>query len=442
LLTLLVVAATMSGCSLFRTGQFSQTTEPTPQPSTAQAQQFTGSESTEPIVPAGIPESTQQTEQAREQVLAFINRVEAIQNNQSQSAATTAKQVPAQKIAGPGRVNPTHSSVNAQEGTPQTIRPNQAVSVSPPSRDADRDPGGRQPPGISADRSDPQDTTPSPPRIIDVSIRHPVDAVTTFSENADPGTSDGHVANRPLGDEHADGGPNPSDRVFHDFEQRAADAPGDVEARWRLGLLALATGRPQSARVGETAEMSERLALLLQHSMRAVEAISRAFENPTSDVEAAVDAIESLRSVLKERADIEIPSVALCSRVQAFGVYDELGDGAFMPKSVNQAIVYFEIENFTSHPDDDGRFRSLLADHFEVLNPEGEVLWTQDERSIEDLSRSRRADFFVAQRIALPATLDAGDYVLKITVEDRLASKRTQAIHSFHIGPQDVTASR
>ncbi len=439
LLALLVVSTAMPGCSLFRSGRFSPASKQLSPPSAPEAQQFTGGDTTEPITPAELPESTKRSEQAREQVLAFINRVESIQQT-NQSADTTAKSVPAVQATGSAIGHPTPAPANV----PVAVRPNQAISTLPVSQDADRTADEGAPAGMVATSSNSvaNETTPSPPRIVDVSIRHPVDTGATLSAKADESTTDDHVANRPLGDDHVDRQPSHVDRIFHDLEQRVTDAPNDVDARWRLGLLALATGRPQSVNVSDVAEMSERSATLLQHSMRVVEAVGRALGDPNNDVEGAVDAIESLHAVLKERADLEIPSVALCSRVQAFGVYDELGDAAFVPQAVNQAIVYFEIKNFTSQPTDDGRFRSLIADSFEVLNPEGDVLWKQEEPSIEDLSRSRRGDFFVAQRIALPATFAAGEYVLKITVEDRLASKRTQAIHPFHIGPREATVAR
>ena len=146
--------------------------------------------------------------------------------------------------------------------------------------------------------------------------------------------------------------------------------------------------------------------------------------------------------VIAPLGSLSIPTVALCTKVQAFGVYEELPDGFLREFARNQAIAYFEVANFATEQMPDGRFRTLLSDRFEVLTLEGESIWRHEEPEIEDLSRRRREDFFVAQRIVLPSGVKEGRYVLKVTVEDRLADKQTQAVLPFNIAATLARSTR
>ena len=56
-------------------------------------------------------------------------------------------------------------------------------------------------------------------------------------------------------------------------------------------------------------------------------------------------------------------------------------------------------------------------------------MWRHEEPEIVDRCRRRRKDFFIAQRIALPPTLSAGDYVLKVLVEDKLTGRADEATY-------------
>ena len=47
--------------------------------------------------------------------------------------------------------------------------------------------------------------------------------------------------------------------------------------------------------------------------------------------------------------------------------------------------------------------------------------------AFEDRSKNVRRDFFVVQRIDLPANLNVGKYLLKITIEDLVAQSTDQA---------------
>ena len=57
-------------------------------------------------------------------------------------------------------------------------------------------------------------------------------------------------------------------------------------------------------------------------------------ENPVLSAESALEAATALQTSLSEQADLQIPTVALCTRVQTFGVYDEMPAAALVPGQV------------------------------------------------------------------------------------------------------------
>jgi hypothetical protein len=98
-----------------------------------------------------------------------------------------------------------------------------------------------------------------------------------------------------------------------------------------------------------------------------------------------------------------------------------------------RTIVYSEIANFGSELTEDGHYRTQLATRLEILTADGRSVWDREEPEIVDLCRRRRNDFFIAQRVTLPPTLPADDYVLKVLVEDRLTGKVDEVAHRFAI---------
>lgn len=219
--------------------------------------------------------------------------------------------------------------------------------------------------------------------------------------------------------------------------KRAEEHPEDTVAQWELRLLRLAVGDDQAARKppGDT---SGEYAELLGKLIEAIIATRDALESPLTASAAALEAVEALEVPLRERSDLQIPTVALCTRVQTFGVYDQMPGSALLANRANRAIVYTEIGNFLSEKTTDGRHRTVLSNELEVLTPDGRSVWRREEPNIVDLSRRRRHDFFLAQMITLPETLGPGEYVLKVSVQDELSGKSNQAVHRFSIGSSSV----
>ncbi len=370
--------------------------------------------STESVTHIAAAEA-ERVDQARDEVLAFIHRLDQIEQEQAPPVETTLPP-PIERPITDGGVQ--------TGGVAEPVRPSVADQAPQPA------PRSPDPPAA------PSAETARVPRIVSVSIRAdqdwslpPTRASRPDEAPADP-TS---VANVPIGVVATSSEDAKIDAMIERLAERSAHAPNDLQAQWRLALLRLADGEdaPDAARA---LGMLEGPAALLGSAVRAMDATRTAMEDPTGAIDDALTAVDALRQELRARAELSVPTFALCSRVQAFGMFDELPADAFRPGVQNQAIVYFAVDNFSSEQSPDGRMRTLLNSRLEVLTADGKLEWEFEESRVEDFCVRRREDFFVAQRILLPARLLDGAYVLKVTVEDVLANKRTQALHPFNIG--------
>ncbi len=236
---------------------------------------------------------------------------------------------------------------------------------------------------------------------------------------------------------------NPSesvDQLLAHLEQRAVQE-SNFETEWPLRLTQLAFHRDTEA-AQVSADLPQATRIVLEALVRTVLAIRSVARDPALASAEALERIDDLRRLLTDRADLSVTVVALCRKVVTFGAYEEMGDADFVAGRTVQAIVYSEISNLQSEETGDGRYRTRLATRLEVLTADGRSVWRQEEPDIVDLCRRRRTDFFVAQRISLPPTLSAGDYVLKVLIEDKLSGKADEALHPFAIGSMLSAAAR
>jgi hypothetical protein len=213
---------------------------------------------------------------------------------------------------------------------------------------------------------------------------------------------------------------------LNELEHRAVERP-DLQSEWSLRLAQLALFRDTEA-LAVSPQLAEPGRSLLSTLLAAAVAIRRGVQDPALDGAEALRRVDALRAALADRADPVVSHVVLCRRVVTFGVYEKIGATGIVAGRTAQAIVYSEVRNLRSEPTKDGGFRSLLATHLEVLTSDGASVWRHEEPEIVDQCRTRRTDFFIAQRMTLPPTLPAGDYVLKVLVEDRLSGRAHEAV--------------
>ena len=228
--------------------------------------------------------------------------------------------------------------------------------------------------------------------------------------------------------------------TIESLREHVADHPNDMDALWPLVLLMMAGG--QEFEISELAgEVSGEAGDTIAATADVIRRVRQALAEPGPAADHALEAINALRGHFTRDAELLLPTVALCTRVSTFGVYDEMDPSLLVPYRANRAIVYCEIRNFFSDRMPDDTFRVTLSSRLEILTADGQSVWTHEEPSIEDVSRQRREDFFLAQLVTFPPELGPGDYVLKVMIEDTSAAKAAEAVHRFRIGSSALSAA-
>jgi hypothetical protein len=130
---------------------------------------------------------------------------------------------------------------------------------------------------------------------------------------------------------------------------------------------------------------------------------------------------------LKSQAELSVPTVALCKRVDGFGKYEPVDPVRFPAGRENATIVYCEIENFESHMNEKRLWQTQLTQQVTLFTETGMLVWSDKTRPVTDECRNRRHDFFLYDLVKLPGNLTIGRYLLKVSIEDRLAHRVAEA---------------
>ncbi|MFQ3592986.1 MAG: hypothetical protein SNJ82_07315 [Gemmataceae bacterium] len=188
----------------------------------------------------------------------------------------------------------------------------------------------------------------------------------------------------------------------------------------------------QAARELQNVEASrrERLVALLR---LAVDVEEQALDRLSpSDVDAMLEHLQSLCQQLRPRAPLKILSACLCQSIQGFGQYERLAaDHVFVVgkpgSSSGRVQLYVEVGNFGSKPLGDGRYETSLATRLEIEDANGKLVHTWDLGVCVDQSQSPRKDYYLNVQFPLPANLPAGDYSLRVIVQDITAGPPREA---------------
>ncbi|MDW8261561.1 MAG: hypothetical protein RMJ35_03470 [Phycisphaerales bacterium] len=120
---------------------------------------------------------------------------------------------------------------------------------------------------------------------------------------------------------------------------------------------------------------------------------------------------------LKTGAELTVPTMVLARRVEGFGRYETM-DPRLIANRETPAIVYCEIENFSSQLNADQQWETNLSMEVVLFSEMGQQVFQDLPAKITDTSRTRRRDFFVRKLIKFPSNLTIGRYVLKVTMVD------------------------
>jgi len=218
-----------------------------------------------------------------------------------------------------------------------------------------------------------------------------------------------------------------TDALEQKLAQRAKDYPRDIAAHLDYQLLRFLKDEQVPVLSAIAALPSEDRELLSS----VLDGISNFRNTLRADnntlLSRKVRPLLDLSDRLRSQADLAIPTIALCTRVDKFGVYDTIEPARFPANAKNDVVVYCEIENVASQLNDKKQWESKLTEEVVLYTETGMPVLMDKASTIQDLSRARRHDFFIAKKISLPPTLVIGRYLLKVSIVDQQASRVAEA---------------
>ena len=222
---------------------------------------------------------------------------------------------------------------------------------------------------------------------------------------------------------------------LQDFAEQWLTQPSETSFRGQLDqrLLLVLAGKYENARTPLEMVTQEQQQMAKQF----VEALIVIREGHGGDPEAEANRVltrvESLADSLVPLSELRIPALELTRAVRGFGQYDVFKPAAFPTGSACEFVVYCEIENFLSRPLESGGFESQFSMKTAILNRAGDVVLEINDEHIADKCHTRRHDCFIPRLVHLPATLSPGEYVVKITIIDKIGAKVAEKRTTFRI---------
>jgi hypothetical protein len=225
-----------------------------------------------------------------------------------------------------------------------------------------------------------------------------------------------------------------ADDLERKLAQKIKDDPRDIPAQLDYQLLEFVKGRA-------TPDMSA-VAGLPAEDREIVTSILDGLGNFQSQVTAdsnlllvrKIQPLLEMADRLRSESDLSISTIQLCTKVDGYGMY-KLADTHYKSGQENPVIVYTEISNFTSELNESHQWETKLTQQAILYTETGIPVWPEKPtaQSVVDQCRNRRHDFFVANVVRLPATLQPGRYLLKVTITDQLADRVAEATTPLEI---------
>lgn len=146
--------------------------------------------------------------------------------------------------------------------------------------------------------------------------------------------------------------------------------------------------------------------------------------------------VEQLRTAvtrLQGEANLQLRNVAFCRKITSFGNFERFDRDEYSPGQ--RVLLYAEVLNFKSVPQpSDGLYKTQLKSTVEILRAgQSQPLTKIEFDPTVDLCRSYRQDYFHSYELKIPDELNAGAYVLKLTVEDAQSGKLATYTLNFSV---------
>jgi hypothetical protein len=211
------------------------------------------------------------------------------------------------------------------------------------------------------------------------------------------------------------------------IDQQAHDQPRDITAQLDQQLLSFLRDQPvpDEAALSQLSANDRDVLSALMDGLSNYRDIVRS--DPTATTTKKIQPLLDMSDRLHAAADLNIPTVALCSSVRGFGDFDAMPTDSLPAGQPIRAVVYCQVSNFASQLTSQ-MWTTKLTERLNLYSESnGKSVWNQSAKPITDQCKQRRHDFYCVEMIELPSNLAPGQYVLTATLEDQIANKLTQA---------------
>jgi hypothetical protein len=227
----------------------------------------------------------------------------------------------------------------------------------------------------------------------------------------------------------------PTDDYEKKLHQNVTDYPRDLGNQLDYQLLRFVRDEPApdlSTVSGLTAEDREIISAL-------VDGLSNFRNTVRADnnlmLSRKIQPLLDMDDRLRAKAELTIPTIALCTRVDSFGVYRPVTGIRFAAGRENEVIVYCEVSNFNSVQGEDKMWETRLNQEMTLYTESGMAVWPQDsdQQLFVDTAHTHRHDFFIPRRLKLPSELTIGRYLLKVTITEPDTNRMAEATTPLEI---------
>lgn len=216
---------------------------------------------------------------------------------------------------------------------------------------------------------------------------------------------------------------DPNKAVESQFTRPVRANPADVLAQFDLQLYRFLRKQPTAteAELSQLSPDDRRIVLAVIESLTDLRTNWRSQPDASIDIKARP--LVELGDHFANRADLTIDTAAFCTVVRAFGSYDPIEPARFTAGESRWVVFYCEVDGFASRPDEANRWTTRLSMSLKLFTESGVEIWATPAQEVTDVARRPRRDFFLNQKIQIPATLAPGRYFVKATVEDLIADR-------------------
>lgn len=159
---------------------------------------------------------------------------------------------------------------------------------------------------------------------------------------------------------------------------------------------------------------------------------------------AASDSIAQTIQTFAPPSSLQITKSCFCTRVEGFGRYTALGAETFLVGQPIRVLIYTELDGFSARAAragdpgmsaaDPAKYAVELSQSLTLYHdPSGLVAWQRPPQAVIEPCKAKRRDFFLVQRLSLPATLSVGKYNLKVRVTDVTSGSEAESILPIHV---------